>query len=371
MRIINQIPDITHFTTLRDTCFYYDEFEFGKIENGIKKTILKSEHKFYFRFADTSKYILFHQYRQKINLFYDILCDTFVDDLFDEKFKQGMCSFGDFNKSDGKYMCLVNQYTPETVLFDLEKKEVIWSQNRYIGFDIVPSKSENNHKISLLGYNFNETPIIVKYSFNDGNVEWRFEMPPEYDWEEKTYSGKIEFHKCQIVLTLGCFENILWFALNSGILIGLSLETGKIETKFTPPESFPFRTGFSSRHILDEDNGMIFGLSYHYYWELDLKKTPLSMTLFDISETTQKNEMIIRLPQKLPYERNKIFMGDISGWVGNKIGIFDRITKQIVWTAQTNRDPSNCKPAVQKIEYSNNKLYVLDGLNTLIIYEMD
>lgn len=58
----------------------------------------------------------------------------------------------------------------------------------------------------------------------------------------------------------------------------------------------------------------------------------------------------------------EIFFGDIDG-KRNEIGAFDRVDKRLKWALKLTS--GKAYPAIRKIKFSNNQLYVLDGNNVL------
>ena len=67
------------------------------------------------------------------------------------------------------------------------------------------------------------------------------------------------------------------------------------------------------------------------------------------------------------WEGDEIFFGQIDTQA-NTVGIFNRKQKEITWAARVGQ-VVDWRPIVQKIDYAAGRLYVLDGENTLHVFE--
>ena len=112
---------------------------------------------------------------------------------------------------------------------------------------------------------------------------------------------------------------------------------------------------------IDVENGQLFGLMHKYYWEIDLDNPMETFIYYDISESIKKYGLY---PDRnaLICKKNIIYF--YQGGENNLIGLFDKNKRQIVYSF-----PIPNANWFTKIEYVGNRLYILDGKNTLYVLE--
>jgi hypothetical protein len=264
------------------------------------------------------------------------------------------------------YFLLTNKSVPQTLLFDIEKKEVIWKIDKYFSFQIF----ENELLIDT------EKNKIIRYDFHTGDPLWQYTLlEGKYDWED----GGGYAHKGEVERIIGIHESILWVSLNSGRLLGLSIENGKLHFNISQPNQYPNAYVFREenkylwygRHWqLDTEKGVLFGLTSCYYFELDFNNPNETFALYDISAICEQHHIKANMAVlEWSWQGDEIFFGDTDFDKGpSYIGIFNRKTREITWTSRELGEDGVFK-GINKIDYQDNRLYVLDRASTLHIFE--
>ena len=219
------------------------------------------------------------------------------------------------------------------------------------------------------------------YCFDNGNLEsyeigqaslnkkWELKLGGNYNYirEDSGYKYIVEPSVYKII---GEYLNIVWLVLSSGRLLGLDVITGKEIYNMIYPVNIPDELSadkgneiniYNFKTEIDVENGQLFGLMHKYYWEIDLDNPMETFIYYDISESIKKYGLY---PDRsaLICKRNIIYF--YQGGENNLIGLFDKNKRQIVHSfAIPNAN------WFTKIEYVSNKLYVLDGKNTLYVFE--
>lgn len=211
---------------------------------------------------------------------------------------------------------------------------------------------------------------------------WHYNLP------EKVYNFKNNLGEeiaAEILRIIGVYEGVLWVVLNSGHLIGLSETTGELVAELSDIQFINFKPTQSeliSHYInekqninefgkylqLDAEKGVLFGLYSKFYYEIDLNATPKNLQIYDISDTCDEFQITPKMPgYEKAWEGDEIFFGQIDTQA-NTVGIFNRKQKEITWAARVGQ-VVDWRPIVQKIDYAAGRLYVLDGENTLHVFE--
>jgi outer membrane protein assembly factor BamB len=257
-----------------------------------------------------------------------------------------------------------NPIAIENSLFDIKTLQKKWTKpilNLRIEKDILFSLQES--------FSF--------FDIKTGNYLWSFLLSDSYNFYRKSNYENTpdDFCQAEIVRIIGEYNNILWIVLNSGRLLGLEVETGKLKYDLIKPINFIEEIdGFDVAlwAMIDIEKGQIFGIKKHCYFEIDLKNSQESYYFYDISETCQQHQIEADYPSyELVWEGDEIFIGKNELHYDKhpcNVGIFNRITKQITWTSRELKN-ENIFKGISKIEYANNKLFVLDRESTLHIFE--
>lgn len=204
---------------------------------------------------------------------------------------------------------------------------------------------------------------------SNGKSIWQYTLPEgKYDVQTR-FNG---LKKGEISKVIGVYKDVVWVSLNFGTLLGLDVNSGELKYEVLNQDAI-IKKGLYTQ--LDTENGVLFGLRNTLYWEIDLNQSDMIFHDFDIAETCTKNNIRAEMPvYDWSWEGDEIFFGEIYDADRNKetntIGIFNRKSKEISWSARIG-EKGDTQPILQKIEYSTNRLYVLDGQSTLHILERE
>jgi len=356
MRKINEIKfksDYPRFSLLGNRCFYIVEMEFGIIKDQ-ELVLIRQFEKRVNNFTIQHKFICL--FTGKDYFLYDVENNCFFvsDILVDFRIAEG---------SSSKFFRLANKSIPETLLYNIEKKQEVWRQEKYYSFQVL----ENNLLLD------NQKSKVLRYDFNTGHPLWEYTLPEgKYDTED-TYSKQL--YKGEIQRIIGVYEGILWVSLDRGNLLGLSAKEGQLIYDLAVPinfaEHFPdkaprFGANYSQ---LDESRGVLFGMRLQYYWEINLQNPSQEYFLYDISSTCAETQTDASILEFETWLGDEVVFREIG--FGNdpaKIGIFNRQSKQITWTSQELGEEGIFK-GINKVELTEDRLYVLSKDSTLHVFQ--
>lgn len=192
-------------------------------------------------------------------------------------------------------------------------------------------------------------------NFPDSIIKSLSLLTGEYNWEISLENYG------EIVTALGVVENTLWIWFTIDQLIGVDVNTGEVKSHL-----FPLQT------ILKD----IVGYVLHKYF---IEKEQ-SLYFFHRSYLIQVNLLdntTHLLWGNQEYEIGlSAFTDDYIYFIGGKnqgvfkngIGVFDRKTNQVIW--ETTFELDNYV-VLKEIQYSNDKIYVLDTAGVLRIFEKE
>lgn len=268
-----------------------------------------------------------------------------------------------------KDLFLVENYQLNTILF----------------FDI-KSKLFNSTNIQHWGQSYWSNHLFIQrkkhitsYSLINFTSFWHYELPERvYNVQRRTgYIDKpFEEVNAEILKILGVYSGALYIVLNSGRIIGLEENTG--QEVFTKIEPDQLTLNYENERIytptilwlntqMDSENGIIFGLLGDFYAEIDLKNSLKAYKVYDIGY--QSNTKKIKCTNWGVWQGDEIFFGETNfAKEPARVGIFNRKTKQVTWTSDELGEEGVFK-GLRKIDYAQNKLYILDMENTLHIFE--
>lgn len=247
------------------------------------------------------------------------------------------------------------------------------SPNRYGFVDInTKEKLEFNR-----GFDHKDDNSI--YAFSGGEITgrdiltglqiWSYTLPENY--------GRInnvgEKKKAEFLKVIGTHNGILWTALYSGCLLGLDAATGKERFYIDRPNSFSSSQAeaeiehlgiFGFNVQFDKDQEQIFSATTRFYGELNLQNPSGDFMLHDIGDSCREHGLLLN--NIAAWERDDVYF--YEGSDNNRFGIFSRSKKEIVWSAEI-PEAKDFFPAIRKMDYAGNRIYVLDHFNTLHIFE--
>jgi hypothetical protein len=211
--------------------------------------------------------------------------------------------------------------------------------------------------------NFPITEQIKNYISDNENLFFQVEttlkslslLTGEYEWEVDL-GGYGEIDKI-----LGISAGILWVWLNGYQIVGIEITTGNINHHFLPFKEI-FEDGkfyFNFPHFEEEEDKIYF-FERNYWIEIDLKSQKTKILWqgqeenINLSVFTKDYIYFISSPPHSVYS--------------NRIGVFDKSAKKIVWSTQIALDTFI---TLNQIQVSEDKIYVLDSGGTLHIFEKE
>lgn len=216
---------------------------------------------------------------------------------------------------------------------------------------------------------------LVLLDDSTGQALWVFNLPEtKYDWETKGAYGRA--HKGEISKIIGENSGIIWIALNSGRLLGITSSSGEKNYELLFPnissEDFSNDQGvflYGLHTKLDKKRCVLFGMVFHYYWETDLRDPENTYICYDISKTCLEHGINFNNLQYQCHVSDEIFFAQNEfAQDPSYVGIFNRDTREVIWTSRELGEEGIFK-GVRKVEYSEGRLYVLDRAQTLHVFE--
>lgn len=225
-------------------------------------------------------------------------------------------------------------------------------------------------------YNLLENSIICyNLLFPIENILWQYDLSTKYNWQQKAdYIDDPDVEKqAEVIKFLGVYKNELWLVLNNGALLALDIETGTEsryikEGKMIVGESDyeDFKGYFGYDTVIDEENGLIFNLSRHFYIEYNLKSENTYFDSYSFKESSQKHKLNLNYVGGFDEE----YIYSYEGSDNNRFAIFSREKKEIIWSSEI-EEVKGKFPAIRDLQYGAGKIYVLDHDNTLHIFERE
>lgn len=339
---------------------------------------------------------LFFDSQKQLKIFdYDFISSIAIDDDFQlREVKDSICILSDTNEpniliysslrknirlNNTSFLHFCNK---NILLYDREIKATIF-YDAVANCEIGRIEERLGNKIHCFENFVVANPIfdntkLVYYSTNTFSNLWQYDLPEGvYNWID----GSGRNTKGEIERIIGVYEGVLWLSLNSGRLLGLSVKDGFLLYNISQPNLYPqgyvFREEnkylWYGRHWqLDTEKGVLFGLTSCYYFELDLNNPNETFAFYDISPTCEQHHIKANMPVlEWSWQGDEVFFGDTDFKnQPSHVGIFNRKTRQITWTSRELGEDGIFK-GINKVEYQDNRLYVLDRASTLHIFERD
>ena len=249
-------------------------------------------------------------------------------------------------------------------VFPLEMDSVLWSK----GYSSTMIDGVDND-IFMIRYTSDLEPrSIICLNLLTGEEKWTYTLKDRFNW----VSGDDDNMKGEFYKIIGLVEGSIWLVLNSGVILSFNTQTGDLENELCKPDVFPNSFTFSSKGnqvnvfnrstFLDNKKGIFFGLKGNFYWEISTLNEVPSFELFDVSDSSEKHQ--VQLNNLGGHDDEFIFF--YEGGESNRFGVFSKEDKVIVASSEI-EDAKGTFPAIRKMEYSNEKLYILDFHNNLHI----
>lgn len=203
---------------------------------------------------------------------------------------------------------------------------------------------------------------------NTGQEMWQFSSTPKYDYKKEETIGEFREKKNDISNIIVEYNGLLWIVLATGILIALDVETGQEKYVLVKPVNYKGEYDYSYTRYAKFDSltNQLFGSYGNQYWELDLADPERTFLCYDLSQKMKEHE-VDSITYKSWDGKDRIFFGDTSD--NNKIGIFSRSQKTIIWSYAIEELKDDSWVSIRQVEYGAGRLYVRDKFNVLHIFE--
>lgn len=345
MKKTNEIKAVSFFEISNGFVYFKKDTSFNVISDGVSKILFEHDNIYRVIFWE-SEYILLDDLNNPI-------CYSNSNFFLEIQKKSGLR----LSKILGNFIVY---YVKKPVfmcgLFDIIRQEF--------------NESNKNHFEYYFQSNFYSTLDHKVTALNKSTPLWQYELPKiEYSLGSN-YPPAVSK---EIATILGIYADILWIVSDMGHLMGLDTQTGECKYHLkTPINLSEIWAGWevfipAKRSFIDTEKGIIFGLDHVHYWECDLNNPTETYFHFDISDTNAKNNIVPDLLGN--WQNEEIYFGQNSfAQDATHVGIFNRKTRQITWTSRGLGEDGIFK-GISKIEYQNNRLYVLDRASTLHIFE--
>ena len=219
--------------------------------------------------------------------------------------------------------------------------------------------------------------MLALYNNDTGEEVWKVSDFSTFNYETRYFIDEPpEQHKATVHRIVGVYNNVVWITLNSGRLLGYSMNDGKLLYNITFPNFYYpgyklqklSQSGFWGGYTqLDEQQGMLFGLLRDEYWEIDLNDPENTFILYSLKKSAKYFDLTADGNMFQPFTNNEIFFYMLYPKT-NALGVFDRNLKEIVWAAPVEKS-SRGFPSIRQMEYQNERLYLLTDNSKIIIYE--
>lgn len=212
---------------------------------------------------------------------------------------------------------------------------------------------------------------IESFSFPYLNSIWSFNSLSEFNWiADSIYENKPpEVKKADVVKFLGIHEGGLWLVLNSGFLLNIDVVTGTVRNHIYQGRDSngnsleDFKVWFLPDVFMDKE-GRIISFYEGYYLEYDINNKE-DFFLFSLCSDASTDDGL-KFNRIGDYDESFVYCWE--GGTSNRFGAFNRKDKRIDWSGKI-EEAEGVFPAILDVKHQNDKLYVLDGRNTLHILE--
>lgn len=207
----------------------------------------------------------------------------------------------------------------------------------------------------------------------NGNLLWEYSFSPLHDYYRSVLKDKV-FTKGDVNTVLGIHDSILWLVFNSNYIIGLDKNSGEQVYIVGDPDKYPnnwtkedfYKIPFGFQSKLDNKAQQIIGMFNTYYGEVDISGGMPRYEIFDIEKSCQEHQIKMNRFGRWNGGDEIYFW---EGSVNHRVGCFSRSQKEIIWSAEI-EEAKGLRFAIKQIDYHDKKLYVLDGRETLHIYDI-
>ncbi|MEM1135571.1 MAG: hypothetical protein AAGI07_07000 [Bacteroidota bacterium] len=247
-------------------------------------------------------------------------------------------------------------------LFDFEKNELVWTNNLRAGGNTYFSDN------LLIVKPFPKTDLILSISLLDGSNIWSYQLPLKYNWQDsfgENFKGKF-------FRLIGIYNNTLWCVLNSGVILGLCTENGKVKFELCHPTHYPseyrIEPGFERVNTYNRnaviDGSTMFGMQGYCYWEIDLENPLDSFRSYNIENSCKTHNISLNIIAG--WNNSEIYF--YEGGDSNRFGMLSRIRNEIIWSDEIFEVKGEF-PAIRYMNYKNGLIFLQDKNKVLHVID--
>ncbi len=301
------------------------------------------------------------------------------------------------------------------LVYDFTESKIIYSKDNYFGFcfkvdeffiatksvsDTIGSMTVNNwilfdyiNNQEIESFNWdknygypiyfdkNTIKIIFRGSAQSNKIICFVGRNEQFSWQYETYD--IGFYRdlstnsredYEIRNIIGVVSGILWIDIKPAILLGLDIETGEAKhiLKMPSPKSPLFEeNGYAALYgynktVYDAVTNKLIGVNWWHYYEVDLSKSEPTLDLRFLKEECLVHKTVVSYPDRRCMDATHIYFADAAD---TTIAALNRATFKIDWVYRFTGSEAERIGTLMTIEVTNDKLYVLDHIGNLFIFE--
>ena len=231
---------------------------------------------------------------------------------------------------------------------------------------------------NLVYCKFSDNPnVLACLDVTAGTIKWQKEITNP--------DGEIEERHKRIQKILGLYKDKLYIVNYASRIMELRASDGEMTGYWSDLQGITWRITNTMEYdalpaptntILAPDEAKIFGLSWYFFWEVDLETKDISF--FDLTKEFKAAKVSVNVTGKLTRQGERLFFtssysekNEQNVWVKYySIGAFNTKTRQIEWTHPFDFTGVNGFASPAPI-VEEDRLYVMDTQGTLHIFSKE
>ena len=221
---------------------------------------------------------------------------------------------------------------------------------------------------------FQNIQTLCSISKTDGKTIWQSQIPKLGYWEDPLTKLHYDYKIGHII---GVISNILWIDIKQGMLLGIDIVTGEAKhiIKMPSPPSPQYEEGLYGA-LFHRDNTTVYDpkinklvcLNTYHYYEVDLNKDEPTLEFRLLKNEFMTYQVLATHSSRRCMDDDYIYFLDTDN---TAIVALNRVTFKIDWVYRFTGAEADEVGVLMTIEVMSNKLYVLDHLGHLFIFEKD
>jgi len=254
--------------------------------------------------------------------------------------------------------------------YDELNDEILWKQNFSSGRIFVTEK----YLFCMPDFAYLAHHILYCIHKISGEMVWQHEEDIEVPLVELDRILPKKIRKI-----LGVYNEELLLGIDENNFIALDIHTGELKYKWENLMGKELYRGkeierplYSRSVLLDEDNGKMIGIASNIYWEIDLDSRDVKY--WDMSKEFEKHNIRWIIKEETIKHGDHIFFkseNSVDGrHLGYKIGAYNCNTRNVDWIYDFHPEGIDLW-GTPEISIHNDKLYVLDHIGTLHVFQKE